>query len=322
MVLCTHNGSSWVKQQLDSLFAQQHPVSVRVFDDASTDDTLKIIEACSEGHDVICVQRARAVGVVNNFAQGIQSAIDEGFDYIALSDQDDVWEPDRISQGLVVINQALKLDEAPTAQLAHSDLTMVDENNAVVHPSFINWRGYRYDAEQPLATVLGQNGVMGNTILMSRELAELSLPFPADVHMHDYWLALVAELLGERHYIHKPLVNYRIHDANVSNSADSVGFGFKARLRGWSLKKCLQRDFHLPFKEDSRAAAVRQLLTDPRFNTISADKRRTIEAFEAYLQFKGSRSELLVSVIKHRFLKPSWRHRLRVYANILTTQRY
>ncbi len=295
---------------------------VRVFDDASTDDTVPIIKACSEGHDLVCVQRAQAVGVVTNFAQGIQSAIDEGFDYIALSDQDDVWEPDRITRGLAVINQARKPAEAPAAQLAHSDLTMVDADNVVVHPSFIKWRGYQYDAEQSLATVLGQNGVMGNTILMTRELAELSLPFPADVHMHDYWLALVAELLGERHYIHRPLVNYRIHDANVSNSTDSVDVGFRARFRDWSLKKCLRRDFHLPFKEDSRAGAVQQLLTDPRFNTISADKRRTIEAFEAYLQFKGSRSALLASVIKHRFLKPSWRHRLRVYVNILTTQRY
>lgn len=311
-----------MKQQLDSLFAQQHPVAVRVFDDASTDNTLKIIKDCSEGHDVLCVQRAQAVGVVKNFAAGIQSAIDEGFDYIALSDQDDVWELDRISQGLAVINQALKLDQAPAAQLAHSDLTMVDADNAVVRASFIKWRGYQYDVKQPLATVVGQNGVMGNTILMTRELAELSLPFPVNVHMHDYWLALVAELLGERHYIPKPLVNYRIHDANVSNSTDSVGVGFLTRFRGWSLKKCLQRDFHLPFKEDSRAGAVRQLLTDPRFDSISGDQRRTIEAFEAYLQFNGSRSALLASVVKHRFLKPSWRHRLRVFVNILTTRRY
>ncbi len=311
-----------MKSQLESLFAQQHPVAVRVFDDASTDDTVAIIKANCANRDVTCVERPSAVGVVKNFAQGIQSVLDEGFDYIALSDQDDVWDPERLTQGLAAIERARRSAQAPAAQLAHSDLTMVDAHNGVVHPSFIKWRGYTYDAKQPLASVLGQNGVMGNTILMNRELAELALPFPDDVHMHDYWLAVVAELLGERHFINQPLVNYRIHENNVSNSSESVGVGFQAVFRDWSLKKFLRRDFRLPFKEDSRLGAVQQLLKDDRFSTISADDRRTIKAFAAYLEFKGPRSALLASVIKHRFLKPDWRHRLRVYVNILTTQRY
>jgi len=330
VVLCTRNGARWIEEQIESILSQSYPVAIRVFDDASTDDTVERIETCTYGHDVECIVRTKPLGVVNNFADGIQHVLDEGFAYIALADQDDIWASDRIQQGLdklqdtanTSVSSETPNSQSPTPQLAHSDLAMMNAHNQVIHKSFMRWRNYQTSPSSSLATVLGQNGVMGNTILMNRELAELALPFPIDLHVHDYWLALVAELLGQRHYIDKALVRYRIHDKNVSNSAGTVNFGLKRWFQGLSVDGLLRRDFRLPFKEDSRHNAVRSLLKDPRFKHLDKDQKATIRAFSNYLAFDDNRRSIALSVFKHKFIRPGLRHRLRVIVSILTSQRY
>ena len=335
VVLCTHNGAHWVEQQLQSLFQQSHPVAVRVFDDASTDNTVARVRACGAGQNLQCTEHTSALGVVHNFATGIQSVLDEGFDYIALADQDDVWTPERVAAGMAVLlaaeqaesltdsKHASKLPRAETqAQLVYSDLSMINAHNHQVHGSFMRWRRYQTDTDNPLSLVLGQNGVMGNTVLMNRALASQALPFPASLHVHDYWLAVVAELLGQRHYIDQPLVQYRIHDTNVSNSSASVSFGLRRWFNSWSFTRLMRRDLLLPYKEDSRHIVVKSLLTDTRFSAISVEQRTTIESFLRYLTFTEPKLSLATMMWRSSFLRPGIAHRLRVLINILASKRY
>lgn len=322
VVLCTHNGAEWIEEQVQSLLTQTHPVAIRVFDDASTDETVSIAQAWEQLHDVKCVVRTEALGVVENFSNGIQSVLNEGFTYIALADQDDLWLPERIEAGLNVLQAAENHSPTPGPHLVHSDLTMVNAHNQLIHKSFMKWRNYETCSTKSLATILGQNGVMGNTILMNRTLAELALPFPSHLHVHDYWLALVAELLGQRHYINKPLVRYRIHDKNVSNSANTVAIGPMRRIQDFSVGRLIRRNFKLPFKEDTRQKAVQLLLKDARFNGLNTEEKDTIKAFLDYLVFQNSRHSIARTVFKYNFLRPGLRYRLRVLVNILTSQRY
>lgn len=320
VVLCTHNGEKWVEQQVQSLLAQTYPVAIRLFDDASSDNTVKKVLAIAEGQNVKCIERTEALGFVENFADGIQCALDEGFQYIALADQDDIWVPERIELGMKTLQEAES--KQPSPHLVHSNLTMVNAHNVVLHHSFLDWRKYQISKTKSLATVLGQNGVMGNTILMNASLARLALPFPKDLHVHDYWLALVAELLGTRHYLPDCLVRYRIHDQNVSNSSHSVSIGAKKRSRNWSLTRLLARDFRLPFKEDNRVITIAAILADTRFEHMSEQERKTIDAFQAYLNFSGNRIALLKSAFQNGFFRRNLTHRLRIIVSMLTTQRY
>ena len=320
VVLCTHNGAAWVEQQVESLLSQTYPVAIRLFDDASTDDTVEKVQTIACGHNIKCIERTEALGFVINFADGIQSALDEGFQYIALADQDDVWVPERIEKGMKAL---LHAESARSGlHLVHSNLTMVDAHNQVLHHSFLDWRDYGINDSKSLATVLGQNGVMGNTILMNASLARLALPFPKDLHVHDYWLALIAELFGERHYLNDCLVRYRIHDKNASNSSRSVSIGPERWFRNWSLRSFLARDFRLPFKEDNRSQTIAALLADSRFSNICEQDRKLIDAFQQYLQFTDNRFAVLITAFRNGFFRSSLKHRLRVAASILTTQRY
>ena len=60
-----------------------------------------------------------------------------------------------------------------------------------------------------------QNVVTGCTMLLNQPLQEASLPMPAGVFMHDWWMALVACTLGHARYLAEPAILYRQHGRNV-----------------------------------------------------------------------------------------------------------
>ena len=45
-----------------------------------------------------------------------------------------------------------------------------------------------------------------------------ALPFPTGIHMHDWWLGLIAEMIGTVHFLPEPLVFYRQHQNNYSET--------------------------------------------------------------------------------------------------------
>ncbi len=323
VVMCTYNGAQHLHAQLDSIAAQQWPLELYIFDDASTDNTISLVESYAQNLNIKLHQNHENLGYVANFEAAISKAIEDGHAYIALSDQDDVWNSARIATGMkrLLETEATKGKQSPV--LVHSDLTMIDASNELVHPSFFVYRGYTISNKRSVATVLGQNGVMGNTILMNSALAKLALPFPAQLHVHDYWLAVIAELFGHRVLLDQAMVSYRIHQSNASNSNDSIKFGVKKILSGKSVQGFISRDYRLPFKEDTRLDAINTLINETdRFPAISSDNAQLLSTFQRYLELSGSRISLLVAMLKGGFFKKGVAHRMRLVYSLLTTKRY
>jgi len=323
IVLCTYNGGKHLAAQLDSLVAQNWPIALYAFDDASTDDTVNTLRSYSSRINLELTINEKNLGFVKNFEAGIAKVLDSGYDYIALCDQDDLWELTRIATGMQHMQSIEARNNTQLPVLVHSDLTMINDKGLPVHESFFEYRQYEINNKRCLPTVLGQNGVMGNTVLMNRALANLSMPFPAGLHVHDYWLAVLVELFGHREQLDKPLVSYRIHDGNASNSNDSIKFGFARLFDGKSWKGFIKRDYRLPFKEDSRIGVINTLLNHqtnlPKLNT---EQRKLLERFQAYLEFKQPRSDIFFSMLKLGFFRKGLMHRMRLAYSTLLTRRY
>ena len=323
VVLCTYNGAEHLDAQLDSLAAQTWPVAVYAFDDASTDDTADKLHSYSNRLTITVSVNQHNLGFVRNFEAGIANVLNSEFDYIALCDQDDLWALDRIAAGMqrLLSIEAAKSSELPI--LVHSDLVMINKHDQPVHDSFFVYRQYDISNARSLPTVLGQNGVMGNTILMNRALATKALPFPPELHVHDYWLAVLVELFGHREQLSRPLVSYRIHHDNVSNSSDSVKFGSARLLNGKSWQGFIKRDYRLPFKEDSRIEAINTLLNNTtRFPDLNAEQRQLLIRFHTYLKCEKPQPNLFYSMLKLGFFRKGWLHRLRLAYSSLLTRRY
>jgi len=322
IVLCTYNGARHLQAQLDSLINQTWPICVIAFDDGSTDNTVDILESYNDRLDISVNSNGKNLGYVDNFEQGISQALSLGFHYIALCDQDDVWHEQRIARGMQQL-QSIDANANSGPALAHSDLKMVDSNGNTVHQSFFSYRDYSIGKQSALATVLGQNGVMGNTVLMNAALAKLALPFPKSLHVHDYWLAVLVELYGQRVLLDDALVNYRIHESNASNPNAAIKFGMQKHTEHKSWQGFIKRDYRLPFKEDNRLNIINFILnSDGQLPSITPEQRQKIELFRDYLAFEKPRYKLLYGMLKGGFFRRGIKHRLRVIYSTLFTARY
>lgn len=104
VVMCTYNGEKFLREQLDSILRQTYPISeIIVQDDCSTDSTVAILRsyAARDGRVRVIVNEHN-LGFNRNFRSAVMKAT---ADFVAISDQDDVWMPDKIERQVGAIGQ-------------------------------------------------------------------------------------------------------------------------------------------------------------------------------------------------------------------------
>lgn len=203
IAMATYNGEKYVKEQLDSILNQTYRnLEIIICDDNSTDDTFKILEDYSKKDKRIKLYRNKKnLGFVKNFEKAIFLCKGE---YIALSDQDDIWMEDKIE---------ILLDEINNFDLIHTDAYLIDEKGIIISKSFSRSSNKMIYPESIVDLVL--NGcVTGCTCMFSRKLRNFALPFPEDLYIHDKWLGINAYYLNSIKYLDKPLIKYRQHSNN------------------------------------------------------------------------------------------------------------
>ena len=109
VAMSTYNGELYIKEQINSILEQKN-VKVELFvrDDGSKDKTLGILETYGEKWNNIHFIKGENLGVGNSFMELLYSIGCE-YEYYAFADQDDVWLPDKLNQGIAKIEDGDKL---------------------------------------------------------------------------------------------------------------------------------------------------------------------------------------------------------------------
>jgi GT2 family glycosyltransferase len=216
VLLATYNGERFLRQQIESILAQTYmPLRILARDDGSQDRTRAILEEYASAHPdrfELMPLDAATGGAKWNFVRLLQAATAE---YVALSDQDDVWLPDKISremEAMLVLEQKNGLEKP---LLVFSDLRIVDDELRTKFESLREHQGIEPASISQLRRILSQNVVTGCTALLNRSLVKLATRMPAEAFMHDWWIALLACSFGEASALPEPTVLYRQHGANV-----------------------------------------------------------------------------------------------------------
>ncbi len=204
IALCTYNGEAYLREQLDSIVNQSYsPIELIAVDDCSTDNSLKILQEYAVKYPIIKIfVNSENLGYIKNFEKALQLC---SGDYIALSDQDDIWDLKKVEKQVHTIGNHL---------LLYHDSEFVDQNGQSLNRKMSDIMNL-YRGNQPEA-FLFFNCISGHSVLMKKELRDDLLPFP-DTYFHDWWMGYVATNLGSIDFLNESLVKYRQHQKADTN---------------------------------------------------------------------------------------------------------
>lgn len=212
VAMCTYNGATYLRQQLESIAAQtRRPDQMVIVDDGSSDGTVEIAHSFAQVAEfpVQVTINERNLGYAKNFQRAIELAQGE---LIALSDQDDVWRPLKLEK----ITTAFA--GSPRTGLVFTDAELVGADLSPV--GFRLWPAVRFSEAaqaqlrrgEAFEVLLRGNIVTGATMAFRSIFKDLVLPIEGG--LHDAWIALLISAVAELEMISEPLIDYRQHSDN------------------------------------------------------------------------------------------------------------
>ena len=219
ILLATYNGESFLREQIDSLYAQTfNDWTIYAHDDGSNDSSHEILVQYAATYDNFKILDYPSQHSAKDNFLSMLTLVDA--DYYLFCDQDDVWKTDKIEQEMKhMVDLELRTPEKPIA--VFSDLTVVDRDLSVIEPSMWNAIGIKPE----LLTTFECGGVFeyvtGCTMMFNRKAKECIIYPAPKATMHDTWAVLcILRQGGIVSAVYKPLVYYRQHGDNTLGASN------------------------------------------------------------------------------------------------------
>lgn len=310
VLLATFNGSQFLREQIESILAQDF-ASLRVLarDDGSDDETPAILEEYAERFPSRFHVMPASAGTGHpkwNFLLLMKASTAE---HVCFADQDDVWVPEKITLTMQAIRQLEAKHGRNIPLLVFTDVRVVNEKLETLLES--QWKHHRCNPNRidRFSRLLGQNVVTGCTTMLNRCLVEKALSMPMEAAMHDHWIALVASAFGKCASVPQQTVLYRQHRGNV------LGAGEQRRINGASItQRKGQWQKRWQISEQQAAGMLRVYGHD-----MPRDKRALLEAF---VRCGKSSNPLIrvITVLRHGFYVLGPRNNLAMLWHLWTMQ--
>ena len=209
VAMTTYNGEKYLREQIDSILNQTYKkIELIICDDASTDRTKEILkEYADKDSRIKNYFNEKNLGFKKNFEKAISLCTG---DYIALSDQDDIWLPNHIEFLLNNLNN--KSLSGANAILIDSDGNEINKKlNEADNLNFLP------EGSNFLYRVLFTSGaVQGASQLMPKEFIKKCLPIPEAIKFHDAWFLACALSNKGISYSFDIITKYRQHGNNIT----------------------------------------------------------------------------------------------------------
>ncbi len=205
IALCTYNGAKYLGEQLDSILGQTYQkFEIIVVDDCSTDHTPDIVgRYAAQDSRIKFFKNEANLGFNKNFEKAIRLTSGE---YIAISDQDDIWLANKLR---------LLLDNI-------YDKWMIFSNSSYLNESSSGQLLENFKPPDDFRGILLFNYITGHTTLFRREFLNYIFPFPQKGY-YDWWMGFVATYHHKITFIDEALTLYRVHGESVIQKRVDLG---------------------------------------------------------------------------------------------------
>ena len=209
--IATYNGGKYIHKQIESILLQlSFNDEIIISDNGSTDETIEIISAFNDVRIKIFhkekTSKNNSINCFQNFEYALTKATG---DVIFLSDQDDIWAPNKVETILPFFN---------SVDLIVHDCYLIDSAERVTLESYFKRRG----SGKGVIKNFIANTYLGCCMAFKKDILKLAIPFPLSIPMHDVWLGIVAGCFYKVKFIPNKLTYYREHESNVSPTANGV----------------------------------------------------------------------------------------------------
>ncbi len=214
VALCTYNGEKYISEQIKSILNQTLEVDeIVICDDNSIDKTKEILtKFASENSCTKLVFNKKNLGFVKNFEKAISLCTG---DFIFLSDQDDIWQNNKVERLTEASNKN------PKYSFIFSDADLINEKENDLDNSLFNSVGFNKKLQKRFIEgnhkdiLIQQNYITGATLAFRGEIKESIIPFSNNFY-HDHWIGLLMSFLDYPGiFITDKLLKYRIHSNQV-----------------------------------------------------------------------------------------------------------
>lgn len=202
VVMATYNGEKYIKEQLDSILAQTYPIyELIIQDDCSTDSTPAICREYEREYPFVhFYENEHNLGFNLNFQTAAMRATG---DFVALSDQDDVWFKDKIEKQVAAIGD----HDICASYLLRGE--SMDKSQTVIY------------SDIPIAHLF--RTPLGHSMLLRREFVQEEDNWKSGSQFYDWSLVLNADLHKGVVMVRQPLNLHRWQPESFSSSCQLEG---------------------------------------------------------------------------------------------------
>jgi glycosyltransferase involved in cell wall biosynthesis len=223
IVIPVHNGEKYIKEAIDSCFAQSYAnIEVIVVDDKSEDTTLDILRGYGDKISVIPVEKQNGLGNVINI--GIRASKGK---YIARMDADDIMYPERVQK------QVEYLESNPNCVAVGGQIDIVDENGSIT-----GHREYAIEDKDIKKNRFLFMPFAHPAVTLRRSTVEDIGLYPENMwKVEDVKFFLILSTKGEFHNLEDTVLKYRMTFKTQSQSKMLDHFKKTNEIRKWAVKE-------------------------------------------------------------------------------------
>lgn len=292
ILLTTYNTKiEYLKKQIDSILNQTYKnFTLIISDDCSPNEEVREILKEYEQKDnrIKLYFQEKNLGCTKSFEFLLKQSTAE---YIAFSDHDDIWYPNKIEESLKAIKEE-------NVSLVYCDANQIDQNDQIINKSYLRYKNMPIVKGKNFILPYSRHIAIGCSQMITKEVKEKMLPFTENTFAHDWHSTYIASNINGIYCIDKQLFGYRIHENNIFG-----GRSFKQNMKIWKNENGNSYKAYLKYRHKVITETYLAGVLMCKDYSLKVDDKLKVKEDEVIKYYEKSQKSKVIYLALHKYFK-------------------